>query len=554
MLDLSTVGPAARCTRLLADYGARVVKVGPVPSADAAPIEPQYFAYSGHRGMRRVLLDLKDEGGREAFLSLAAAADVVVESFRPGVVDRLGIGYSAVSARNAGVVYCSTSGYGQDGPAAQWAGHDIDYLAVGGYLAMSTPGVDGAPPLPGATVADAAAGGMQAALAITAALAGRASSGRGAYLDVSVAEGVLWLMSLPVDEQLALGGDIGPGHDVLSGRYACYGTYRTSDGKWVAVGAIEAKFFANLCAALGCPDLAGDQFGGHGPARHPGRLRGGLRHADPGRVGRGPGGRRHLRGAGARGGGGGGAPPVRGPAGGRGGLPSEGRRAAPVGPAPGRDGAGCRAGGAARHVPDRHRASPEGGRRRRRDGRRLGRPGRGGMTPDDAVLAGALDLIGKEQYHEVGEFPVERGYVWTSCASVENGNPLFWDDEVADALTGGPVAPPSMVSVWFRPHHWAPGRTEQALPLQVHFDLKERFGLPEAVMTDNTIEFHEPVRMGDVLRTHQVLRSVSDVKTTKLGTGRFWVIDVVYSNQDGALVAVESYTGFGYRRAGEGAS
>jgi alpha-methylacyl-CoA racemase len=207
-----------------------------------------------------VLVDLKDSDGREAFLSLAGAADVVVESFRPGVVDRLGVGYDAVSARNPGVVYCSTSGYGQSGPAAQWAGHDIDYLAVGGYLAMSTPGVEGAPPLPGATVADAAAGGMQAALAITAALAGRAKTGRGAYLDVSVAEGVLFLMSLAVDEQLALGGEVRPGHDVLSGRYACYATYAGSDGKWLAVGAIEAKFFANLCAALGCPELAGSQY------------------------------------------------------------------------------------------------------------------------------------------------------------------------------------------------------------------------------------------------------------------------------------------------------
>jgi acyl dehydratase len=158
------------------------------------------------------------------------------------------------------------------------------------------------------------------------------------------------------------------------------------------------------------------------------------------------------------------------------------------------------------------------------------------------------NLIGVEQYPEVGEFPVERGYIWTSCASVENGSPLFWDDSVADAITGGPIAPPTMVSVWFRPHHWAPGRSEQALPLQVHFDLKERLGLPEAVMTDNTIEFHAPVRVGDVLRTHQVLRSVSGEKTTKLGTGRFWVIDVVYANQDGELVAKESYTGFGYRR------
>jgi alpha-methylacyl-CoA racemase len=260
VLDLSTVGPAARCTRLLADYGALVVKVGPVPSADATPIEPPYFSYSGHRGMRRALFDLKDGHGRDAFLALAGVSDVVVESFRPGVMDRLGIGYDAVSARNPGVVYCSTSGYGQQGPRSQWAGHDLDYLAVGGYLAMSTPGQGGAPPLPGATIADAAAGGMQAALAVTAALAGRARTGRGAYLDVSVADGVLWLMSLAIDEQLALGVDVAPGHDVLSGRYACYGIYGTSDGGWLAVGAIEAKFFANLCRALGCPERAESQY------------------------------------------------------------------------------------------------------------------------------------------------------------------------------------------------------------------------------------------------------------------------------------------------------
>jgi uncharacterized protein len=169
------------------------------------------------------------------------------------------------------------------------------------------------------------------------------------------------------------------------------------------------------------------------------------------------------------------------------------------------------------------------------------------MTDAD-LLARALEMVGVEQYPEISEFPVERGYIWTSCASVENGNPLYWDDEVAEALTGGPIAPPTMVSVWFRPHSWAPGRTEVALPLQVHFDLKKLFGLPEAVMSDNSIEFHIPVRLGDVLRTHQVLRSISGDKTTKLGTGRFWVIDVVYANQDGDLVAVESYTGFGYRR------
>jgi alpha-methylacyl-CoA racemase len=260
VLDLSTVGPAARCTHLLAGYGASVVKVGPVPAASAEPIVPPFFSYSGHRGMRRALFNLKDVEGKEAFLALAAVSDVLVESFRPGVMDRLGLGYEAVSLRNPGAVYCSTSGYGQDGPHAQWAGHDLDYLAVGGYLAMSGPGEGGAPPIPGATIADAAAGGLHAALAITAALAGRGSSGRGAYLDVSVADGVLWLMSLAIDEQLALGGEVRPGHDVLSGRYACYAVYATQDGKWLAVGAIEAKFFANLCQALGCGELAALQY------------------------------------------------------------------------------------------------------------------------------------------------------------------------------------------------------------------------------------------------------------------------------------------------------
>ena len=140
-------------------------------------------------------------------------------------------------------------------------------------------------------------------------------------------------------------------------------------------------------------------------------------------------------------------------------------------------------------------------------------------------------LIDEVQYEEAGEFPVERGYIYTTCSSVENGNPLFWDDAVADEITGGPIAPPTMISVWFRPHQWSPGRTEPAVPLQVHFDLKRIFELPEAVMTDNTIVFHEPVRPGDRLRTRQILRSVSEPKTTKLGTGRFWVIEVEYLNQ-----------------------
>ena len=156
--------------------------------------------------------------------------------------------------------------------------------------------------------------------------------------------------------------------------------------------------------------------------------------------------------------------------------------------------------------------------------------------------------IGQKRYETRGDFDVERGYISTSCASVENGNPLFWDEKAASDLTGGWIAPPTMISVWFRPHHWAPGRTEEAQPLQVHFDLKEALELPEAVMTDNTIVFRDPVRPGDRLSTWQVLRSVSAPKTTKLGTGRFWVIDVEYVNQKGESVGTETYTGFGYKR------
>jgi alpha-methylacyl-CoA racemase len=254
VLDFSTVGPAARCSRILADYGATLVKIGAPPAKAGVQIEPVFYAYSGQRGAKRIRLDLKSPAGKGAFLDLAAKADVVIESFRPGVVKRLGVGYEDVKARNPGIVYCSTSGYGQDGPAAQWAGHDVNYLAVGGYLDCTAPRADGGPPLPGATIADSAGGGMHAAVAILAALMRRQRTGEGAYLDVSVADGVLWMMSLYVDQHLATGETPGPGHDILTGRYACYDTYPARDGKWIAVGAIEPAFYANLCKALGCDE------------------------------------------------------------------------------------------------------------------------------------------------------------------------------------------------------------------------------------------------------------------------------------------------------------
>lgn len=259
VLDLASVGPAARTSRWLADFGARVIKVGPTPKHGGVQIVPPFYAYGGHRGMERILIDLKSDAGREAFLKLAAGADVVIESFRPGVVARLGIGFEDVRIVNPRIVYCSTSGYGQTGPKSQWAGHDINYLAAGGYLDCSGRGAEGGPALPGATVADSAAGGMHAVMSILAALVGREASGEGCHLDVAVADGVVALMSLYVDEYLATGTVPGPGHNILTGRYACYDVYRCADDRWVAVGAIEPHFYRNLCTLLGCEQWAQSQ-------------------------------------------------------------------------------------------------------------------------------------------------------------------------------------------------------------------------------------------------------------------------------------------------------
>jgi alpha-methylacyl-CoA racemase len=260
VLVLASVGPAARAARWLADWGATVVEVGPIPRDRDLQITPPTHAYAAHRGMRRLMVDLQAENGRNAFLRLAAKADVVIESFRPGVVDRLGVGYEAVRVLNPGIVYCSTTGYGQTGPRSSWAGHDLNYLAVGGYLHCSGRDERGGPALPGATVADSAAGGLHAVAAVCAALVARAVTGEGVHLDVSVADGVLALMSLVIDEHLAEGVQPGPREGLLTGRYAWYDLYQAADGGWLAVAAIEAKFFANLCHILGCEQWIDRQY------------------------------------------------------------------------------------------------------------------------------------------------------------------------------------------------------------------------------------------------------------------------------------------------------
>lgn len=170
-------------------------------------------------------------------------------------------------------------------------------------------------------------------------------------------------------------------------------------------------------------------------------------------------------------------------------------------------------------------------------------------APSGADLPPAVRaLIGQPQYEESSEFPIELGYVFNTCAATGNGNPLYWDERVARELAGGRVAPPTMLSVWMRPHYWAPGAPGERKALMTHFDLKELCGLPEAVVVGNEAVFGEPVRMGDVLTAHQIVRSVGELKQTKLGTGRFWVIDVETHNQRGEWVGTETYSFLGYRR------
>lgn len=257
LLDLAGIGPAARCARVLADLGARWIRLLPPPAAGRP--RTAWHAYGAWRGAEEVELDLKSPVATEVFLRLAEQADVVIEGFRPGVADRLGIGYQSVRAVNDQVVYCAATGYGQTGPRAGEAGHDLNYQALGGALATGDRRSDGGPALPGLTLADSAGGGWQAAIRVLAALVARQRTGQGAFLDVAASEGVLHLMALAVDEHLATGEAPTAGNTPFTGRYACYDVYATRDG-WVAVAALEPKFFANLCAVLDLSALTAKQY------------------------------------------------------------------------------------------------------------------------------------------------------------------------------------------------------------------------------------------------------------------------------------------------------
>ena len=268
VLDLTRLLPGPMCTLYLADLGADVIKIEDTGAGDyARTLTPGSGPPRGmtawfraiNRNKRSLALDLKAPEGHAAFMALARSADIVIEGFRPGAVRSLRIDYAHVSAVNPRIVYCSVSGYGQDGPRALDAGHDVNYLGYAGVL-NATGERSGRPALANLQIADLLGGAASAAIGILGALYGAQRHGVGRYVDVAMADAVLAhqvfaLGALEDDGREAMRGD-----DLLTGGVPCYGVYETANGGWLAVGALEAKFWIALCNALVRPDLVPLQF------------------------------------------------------------------------------------------------------------------------------------------------------------------------------------------------------------------------------------------------------------------------------------------------------
>ena len=264
VLDLTRLLPGPFCTMLLADMGADVVKVEEPGTGDymrwTPPlIDGQSALFNAvNRNKRSLTLNLKADVGRDLLMRLIEHADVLVEGNRPGVMERLGLAWDAIHARNPKLVMCSITGYGQTGPFALRAGHDLNYMATAGGLGLN--GDRGGPPVPLAVqVADVGGGGLQPAVAILGALVGVQRGGEGRHLDASMTDGALTWLALDF-AAMAAGEDIARGEGRLTGRYACYRVYACKSGGFYSVGALEPKFWATLCQAVGKPDLVATQF------------------------------------------------------------------------------------------------------------------------------------------------------------------------------------------------------------------------------------------------------------------------------------------------------
>ncbi|MBI3680563.1 MAG: CoA transferase [Acidobacteria bacterium] len=258
ILDLTRLLPGPMATQWLADMGASVVKVEEPGTGDyLRSMNPPLFARI-NRGKKSVALNLKAEADLNAFLRLADTADVLMEGFRPGVMDRLGCGWEALHQRNPRLIYVALTGYGYSSPYRDLAGHDLNYLAMAGVLDLIGP-AEGPPVIPGVQIADLASGSMQAVIGVLGALLERERAGEGQFVDVSMLHGSTLLLPVAL-AQLRAGRGPRRGIETLSGRYACYHVYPTRDGRWVAVGALEPKFWAALCQAIGCPQFIPEQY------------------------------------------------------------------------------------------------------------------------------------------------------------------------------------------------------------------------------------------------------------------------------------------------------
>jgi crotonobetainyl-CoA:carnitine CoA-transferase CaiB-like acyl-CoA transferase len=264
VLDLTRLLPGAFCTMLLADMGADVIKVEEPGTGDNMRWTPPLIDGRSvlfnalNRNKRSLTLNLKSEAGRDLLLRLVDRSDVLVEGNRPGVMERLGLGWPVIHARNPALIMCSITGYGQDGPMASQAGHDINYVATAGVLGLN--GSRGAPPSPLAVqVGDIGGGGLQPAVAILGALVGVQRGDEGRWLDVSMTDGAVSWLALALAQQGA-GEDVERGDQRLAGRYACYRIYECKDLRFYSVGALEPKFWAELCGVVGKPDLVELQF------------------------------------------------------------------------------------------------------------------------------------------------------------------------------------------------------------------------------------------------------------------------------------------------------
>ena len=268
VLDLSRLAPGPYCSMLLADFGADVLLVeavpgsskklggGPQSSNEGAKRAAAYNALG--RGKRSISLNLKESAARKIFFELLDDADVVLEGFRPGVVNRLGVDYQTVSEHNPGIVYCSLSGFGQNGPYSNLVGHDINYISIGGGLGViGRPGT--APAIPVNMLADFAGGGLFAAFSICVALLSKQTTGKGQYIDMAMSDGVLSLMTSAFSGFFSTGTPLRPGEGFLTGARPWYDTYQCSDGRWFSIGSIEPHFYESLCQVLGTEEYLGDQ-------------------------------------------------------------------------------------------------------------------------------------------------------------------------------------------------------------------------------------------------------------------------------------------------------